>query len=522
VIADRPRLSREVAASPAFAALADVELPPASALTLPETVVQFGTGAFLRGFADYFIDEANRRGEFLGSIVAVSSTGSARDTVLNEQEGLFTLAIQGIEDGAPRRRFRVISAVNRALSADDAWDSVLDLARDPGIRLIISNTTEVGIALDETDSFDHRPPRSFPGKLVRFLHERAVHFDFAIERGVIVLPCELIEDNGTTLRNIIRELARRWKLSDRFVTWLAEAVDFRNTLVDRIVPGALPRDEAERIERLAGYRDGMITACEPYALFAIEGDDALRARLGFADDPRIVVTPDIRPYRERKVRVLNGGHTISVAVALLAGLETVREATEDALVGQFLRRAIFDEIVPSLDVPDAESFARDVVQRFANPYIRHSLIDITLHATTKMRVRVVPSIVQYIERFGRPPEALAFGFAAYLAFMRGEIQVERRAAGLSVPVDHEGDRIRVAWAPAEIGSESALRDFVRSVCGDAELWGTDLSKLRGWCELVSDNLLRIVDSGMRPALEQHLGVSLRRSRSSRASIVHLT
>ena len=505
--ADRPRLSREVVASPAFAALADVELPPASALALPETVVQFGTGAFLRGFADYFIDAANRRGAFLGSIVAVSSTGSARDTILNEQEGLFTLAIQGFEGGAARRRFRVISAVNRALSADDAWDSVLELARDPGIRLIISNTTEVGIALDDTDSFDAEPPRSFPGKLARFLYERAVHFDFAIERGVIVLPCELIEDNGTTLRGIVRELAGRWKLGDRFVSWLAEAVDFRNTLVDRIVPGALPRDEAERIERLAGYRDGMITTCEPYALFAIEGDDALRARLGFADDARIVVTPDIRPYRERKVRVLNGGHTISVAVALLAGLETVREATEDALVGQFLRRVILDEIVPSLDVPDAESFAREVLERFANPYIRHSLIDITLHATTKMRVRVVPSILQYTERLGPMPEALAFGFAAHLAFMRGEIQVERRAAGLPVPEDREGERITAAWARLEPGSESALRGFTRDVCRDATLWGTDLSKVSGWCELVSDNLLRIIESGMRPALEQRLGVS---------------
>jgi len=507
VSADRPRLSREVVASPAFAALADVELPPVSALALPETVVQFGTGAFLRGFADYFIDAANRRGAFLGSIVAVSSTGSARDTILNEQEGLFTLAIQGFEGGAARRRFRVISAVNRALSADDAWDSVLELARDPGIRLIISNTTEVGIALDDTDSFDAEPPRSFPGKLARFLYERAVHFDFAIECGVIVLPCELIEDNGTTLRGIVRELARRWKLGDRFVSWLAEAVDFRNTLVDRIVPGALPRDEAERIERLAGYRDGMITTCEPYALFAIEGDDALRARLGFADDARIVVTPDIRPYRQRKVRVLNGGHTISVAVALLAGLETVREATEDALVGQFLRRVILDEIVPSLDVPDAESFAREVLERFANPYIRHSLIDITLHATTKMRVRVVPSILQYTERLGPMPEALAFGFAAHLAFMRGEIQVERRAAGLPVPEDREGERITAAWARLEPGSESALRGFTRDVCRDATLWGTDLSKVSGWCELVSDNLLRIIESGMRPALEQRLGVS---------------
>jgi tagaturonate reductase len=390
------------------------------------------------------------------------------------------------------------------------------LARDPGIRLVISNTTEVGIALDENDAFDARPPRSFPGKLTRFLYERAVHFDFAIDRGVIVLPCELIEDNGTTLRRVVHQLARQWgageggDFGDAFATWLDKAVDFRNTLVDRIVPGALPKDEAERIERAVGYRDGMITACETYALFAIEGDDALRGRLGFADDPRIVVAPDIRPYRERKVRVLNGGHTIAVPVALLAGLETVREATEDPIVGQFMRRAILDEIVPSLDVPDAESFARDVLQRFANPYIRHSLIDITLQATAKMRVRVVPSIVQYAERFGQVPEALAFGFAAHLAFMRGEIQVERRAAGLAVPEDRDGERISAAWARLEPRSESALRDFTRDVCRDATLWGgggTDLSKVRGWCELVSDNLLRIIEYGMRPALEQHLGVS---------------
>lgn len=504
--ADRPRLSREVVASPAFAALADVELPPPSTLALPETVVQFGTGAFLRGFADYFIDEANRRGSFLGSVVAISSTGSGRDAVLREQEGLFTLAIQGLENGVPRRQCRVISSINRTLSAGEDWDAVLASARDPGIRLVISNTTEVGIALDETDSFDARPPRSFPGKLTRFLYERAVHFDFAPERGLVVLPCELIEDNGATLGAIVHRLAGIWQLDDRFDSWLTAAVDFRNTLVDRIVPGALPPDDAGRVERALGYRDGMITACETYALFAIEGDETLRARLGFADDPRIVVAPNIRPYRERKVRILNGGHTISVPVALLAGLETVRDATEDPIVGQFLRRAILDEIVPSLDVPDAESFARDVVQRFANPYIRHSLIDITLHATTKMRVRVVPSIVQYAERNGQVPEALAFGFAAHLAFLRGEIQVERRAAGLPVPEDGEGERIRAGWLRVEHGPES-LRDFIRDVSRDATLWGTDLSKLRSWCELVSENVLRIVEYGMRPALEQHLGVS---------------
>ena len=505
--ADRPRLSREVVASPAFAADADVELPSVGALALPETVVQFGTGAFLRGFADYFIDEANRRGAFGGSVVAVSSTGSSRDAVLNEQDGLYTLAIQGIERGEARRRYRVISSVNRAISASDDWDAVLAAARNPAVRLLISNSTEVGIVLDETDSLDARPPRSFPGKLTRFLYERARHFDFAVERGVIVLPCELIEDNGSALGNIVGRLAEVWELGERFKHWLAEAVEFRNTLVDRIVPGTLPKEEAERLERTLGYRDGMITACETYALFAIEGDESLRSRLGFADDPRIVVAADIRPYRERKIRVLNGGHTISVPVALLAGLETVGDAIKDNLVGSFMRRVILDEIVPSLDVPDAEPFARDVLQRFANPYIQHALVDITLHATAKMRVRVVPSIVQYVERFDQAPEGLAFGFAAYLAFQRGEIQVERRAAGLPVPEDREGERLRSAWGRVKHGSEGALRAFARDACGDTALWGTDLSTLRGWCELVSDNLLRIVEYGMRPALEQHLGVS---------------
>jgi tagaturonate reductase len=264
---------------------------------------------------------------------------------------------------------------------------------------VISNTTEVGIVLDDDDRFDADPPRSFPGKLTRFLAERARAFDYDERRGLVVLPCELIENNGDTLQDIVHKLAQRRTLGPRFERWLDASVTFCNTLVDRIVPGALPAEESNRIERLFGYRDGLITACESYALFAIQGDERVRTALGFADaDPRIIVAPDIRPYRERKVRVLNGAHTISVPVALLAGLETVRDAVEDERVGRFIRRAMFDDIVPSLDAPDAEEFAREVLERFANPYIRHSLIDITLYGTTKMRVRVVPSIVDHYRR----------------------------------------------------------------------------------------------------------------------------
>jgi len=501
----RPRLSRELVASLTRIERTGAELPPVRALELPEKVVQFGTGAFLRAFAEYFIDEANRRGMFEGSVVAISSTGSQRDALLNDQDGLFTLAIQGVEGTAARQRHRIVASLSRAISARDEWSAVLELARSPDIEVVISNSTEVGIVLDEEDRFDANPPRSFPGKLTRFLAERARAFDYDGRRGVVVLPCELIDDNGDALREIVRELASRWALGARFEHWLADGVTFCNTLVDRIVPGVVSDEEADRVGRLFGYRDGLVTACESYALFAIEGDNRLRARLGFADaDSRIVIAPDIRPYRERKVRVLNGAHTISVPVALLAGLETVHDAVEDERVGRFIRRAMFDDIVPSLDAPGVEEFANEVLERFANPYIRHSLVDITLYGTTKMRVRVIPSIVDHYRRVGRAPASLAFGFAAYIAFMRGEVQAERRTMGLAVPEDGEGERVLDAWRDVDPHSDSRLAALARHVCADESLWGADLTALNGFAELVSDHLVRIVRQGIRSALDAHL------------------
>src|SRR6266567_2499385 len=411
----RPRLSREFVASPQWQGRRDVDMPPVSTLDLPERAVQFGTGAFLRGFIEYFLDAANRQGVFNGTVVAVSSTGSGRDGVLNEQEGLYTLAIRGLEDGVPVQRYRVIASLSRALSARDEWPDVLAVARDPNIEIVFSNTTEVGIALDEDDLAEPGPPRSFPGKLTSFLYERARTFDYDVARGLTVVPCELVEDNGTRLREIVHTLAVQWALGSRFESWLDRAVVFCNTLVDRIVTGTPALEDVKRLSDQLGYHDGLVTVCESYRLFAIEGDPSLRARLAFADpDEGVIITPGIVGYRDRKVRVLNGAHTIVVPTALLCGLETVREAVEDKRVGRFLKRAMFDEIVPSLSVPGGEEFAAAVLERFANPFIRHALIDITLQGTMKMRVRVVPSILGFYERTGQVPTGLAFGFAAYL------------------------------------------------------------------------------------------------------------
>ncbi|HEX8907005.1 MAG TPA: tagaturonate reductase, partial [Longimicrobiaceae bacterium] len=378
-------------------------------------------------------------------------------------------------------------------------------ARDPQISLVFSNTTEVGIALDEGDSPDLSPPRSFPGKLARFLLERGRAFGFDPAKGVVVIPCELIEDNGDKLREIVLALAERWGAEPEFAAWVRDAVPFCNTLVDRIVPGTPAPEHLERHQEAVGYRDGMLTACEVYRLFAIEGDDALRERLGFADaDPGVLVTPDVHPYRERKVRLLNGTHTIMVPTALLCGFETVRDAVTDEAVGAYTRRVLFDEIAPTLRAEGAEAFARQVLDRFSNPFIRHALVDITLQATMKMRVRIVPTVLEYARTHGRSPEAIAFGFAMFLLFARGDLQERLRAAGASVPKDDQGEHLRAYWAESHEGEGepgAAARALVHAVCADPALWGTDLSQVPGWVDSVSAHLARAEAEGAPAALQ---------------------
>jgi tagaturonate reductase len=377
----------------------------------------------------------------------------------------------------------------------DEWDAVLECARNPELQLVFSNTTEVGIVLDEGDRPDLSPPRSFPGKLTRFLYERATAFDFDPARGVVVFPCELIEDNGDRLREIVLELAARWELDARFAGWIASAVPIPNTLVDRIVPGTPDAAALIAAEAELGYRDGLLTVAEAYRLFVIQADDRLRARLPFADLPGVTVTEDVAPYRERKVRMLNGAHTVIVPAAILCGCETVLEAVRHPLVGPFLRSAMLDEIVPTLDAPGAEAYALAVLDRFANPFVRHTLIDISLQQTMKLRVRVVPTIAKYADRNGRAPECLAFGFAAYLLFLR-------EGRGLA---DDQAEQVRAHWGTAwDDADDGALAELVRAVCGDASMWGTDLNAVPGFAAAVASSLARMRRDGVPAALEAHL------------------
>lgn len=505
----RPRLSRRLLTSPDFIPPPALHAPERSLLDLPERAVQFGTGGFLRGFVDFFVDAANRQGRFLGRIVAISSTGSVRDRSLNEQDGFYTLVVQGVEAGQAKQEHWIIASVSRAVSAPNDWNSVLRLAHNPDLELVFSNTTEVGIAADPSDSASSCPPRSFPGKLTRFLFERAQHFDFALDRGVVVVPCELIENNGDRLREIVLAVSDQWDLGGAFTDWLERAVPFCNTLVDRIVTGAPDAMQREELGSFLGYRDELITVCEPYRQFVIEADESTRGRIGFASsDPAILLTTDVTPYRERKVRLLNGAHTILVPIALMCGCRTVFDAVRDDAVGQFIRLAMFDEIAPTVDAPGADEFAEHVIDRFANPFIEHVLSDISLHGTTKMRVRVVPSIAGYTERNGRFPPSLTFGFAAYLLFMRGDLSISRARDGLPAPRDDAGDSVRAAWASVSGNGDSALSGFVHQICSDISLWGADLSLLPGFHAAVADDLAAIIRDGARRALEEHLAEQL--------------
>lgn len=501
-----PMLNRDLLASDGFAPRAAVSVPDSSILDLPERAVQFGTGGFLRGFVEYFIDNANLAGVFNGRVVAVSTTGSGRDERLLSQDCLYTLAVQGVEHGTAVRDYRIIGSLSRTISAKESWSSVLEAATNPDLSVVFSNTTEVGIVFDDEDSPDLDPPRSFPGKLAAFLFHRANHFDFDVSKGVTVIPCELIDDNGDKLREIVIDLSTLWGFGQRFTSWIDEAVPFCNTLVDRIVPGTPPAEQLEELAGSLGYNDRMLTVCEPYRLFAIEKGRANEQSLSWTSaDPGILLTDDVGPYRQRKVRLLNGGHTILVPLALLCGRETVFDAVDDEKIGHFLRLAMLEEIAPSLDVPKADEFARDVLERFGNPFIEHSLLGITLHGTTKMAVRVVPSIVAYAERMSQAPSALAFGFAAYLLFMRGDLHDAFRAAGRQIPPDDAGDQVTAAWLlfPDETAAAKA-RSVTDAVCSNEAFWGTDLRKVDGFSDEVAVHLTTMLKDGVEVALDEYL------------------
>ncbi len=467
----------------------------------PERIIQFGTGRFLRGFVGFFVDRANKSGCYDGRIVAVQTTGMKRAQVLARQGGCFTLWTrdQGRDD------LEVVESISRALAVRTQWDQVLELARSEHLECVVSNTTEIGLALALDDNITDHPPTSYPCKLAALLYERARHFDFDPGRGLVILPCELITGNGALLRSLVGQTAQMHGLDARFLPWLAVSTHFCDTLVDRIVPGTPPKAAYVAAERRLGRQDSLLITAESYRLWAIEGDATLRARIGFADaDAGIVIANDIAPYHLRKVRILNGGHTLSVPLGLLAGNRTVLDNMTNPVTAPYIEALLTREIGPVVPVDQATvgPYINEVLLRWRNPHLVHRLLDITLQSTSKMKHRVMPSIQGYYRQYGCVPARIALGFAAFLLMMRPRDKWHEAKGASTYRTfdirDDEAPRFRAWWG--EYPEPEAL---VRAACQHEQLWGMDLASLAGWIEMVTV-LLRILQKDGPAAAIGHI------------------
>ncbi|MCW3463408.1 tagaturonate reductase [Chitinophaga nivalis] len=469
--------------------------------TLPEKILQFGTGVLLRGLVDYLVDKANRQGRYEGRIVVVKSTpGDTREFAA--QDNLFTTHIKGIHQGKLVDSSGVNPVISRVLQSNAEWPAVLAAARQPTVQTIISNTTEVGIQY-VPEQIGATAPASFPGKLLAVLWERYQHLGGATGTGFVIVPTELVTNNGRLLRETILQLAAFNKMAAAFITWIQEDNHFCNSLVDRIVPGR-PRNLPE-IAQKVGYTDQLWIEVEPFLLWAIEGDAYIRSVLSFCEaDDRMLITPDITPFREQKLRILNGGHTISVPLAYLLGCNTVYECMQDAYMGRFFREVILQEILPTITAacPTAAAFAQDVLDRFANPFIAHQLISITFQESTKMNARNARTFVRYYEQTGTLPAHMCLGFAAMLLFLRPVREENgkyygRREAGEYLITDDNASQFAAYWQ-----QYTTLPALVQQVCSDERLWEARLADIPGFTAQVATYLEAFMENGVKAVTEQ--------------------
>lgn len=466
----------------------------------PERIIQFGEGNFLRAFVDWQVDLLNEHTDLNAGVVIVRPIDSDFPPSLSTQDGLYTTIIRGLnEQGEAVSDARLIRSVNRELNVYREYDAYLALAHNPEIRFVFSNTTEAGISYHAGDKFEDAPAVSYPAKLTRLLFERFSHFQGAIDKGWIIIPCELIDYNGDALRELVLRYADEWALGAEFIAWLNTANTFCSTLVDRIVTG-YPRDEVASLEAELGYHDSFLDTAEHFYLFVIQGPKSLAQELRLDKlDLNVLIVDDIKPYKERKVAILNGAHTALVPVAWQAGIDTVGEAMNDAEICAFVEKAIAQEIIPVLDLPADElaSFAKAVVSRFRNPYIKHQLLSIALNGMTKFRTRILPQLLVGQKASGALPARLTFALAALIAFYRGERD------GVTYPLQDDAHWLTryQQWWGAVNAKSMTVRELVENVLADAEHWGQNLNQVPGLTDRVATDLEHICIEGMRAAVK---------------------
>lgn len=470
----------------------------------PERVLQFGEGNFLRAFADYWFDMANEKAGWNGKCVLVQPIAQGLTQLINRQEGLYTLYLRGRQNGEKVDAKRVISSVSRCLNPYEKqdYDAMMDVAAGEALEYIVSNTTEAGIVYDPSCRLEDCPPASFPAKLTQVL----LHRWRAGRPGVVVLSCELIDNNGKELLRCVNQYIKQWGLEEGFARWVNGDCTFCSTLVDRIVPGRI-RDAAEaaRLEDENGYRDALIDVGEVFGVWNIEGPEWLAEKLPFrAAGLNCPVVPDVTPYKKRKVRILNGAHTGFVLGAYLAGYDIVRDCMQDDVILGFMNRMLHEEVIPTLplDRQDLEAFAAAVQDRFNNPFINHELMSITLNSTSKWRARNMPSLLEYAQTAGKLPPCLAMSFAAYIAFYSSDIQalteqglVCRRPKGNGYTVSDDRWVLEFYYSRRGVSDETLVHD----VMTNEKMWGQDLTLVPGFEQAAAENLRRIRTEGARAA-----------------------
>ncbi|MCM3130315.1 tagaturonate reductase [Paenibacillus provencensis] len=488
---DLPRLGRKLEGVTDSAKLARFQ-------DMPVKVLQIGEGNFLRGFFDWMIYESAARGLFEGSIAVTQPRRSGRHKLLNirEQDGLYTLLTRGIENGAAVEREVIIPVLSHMIDPYEEWTEFLALAEVPELDIVVSNTTEAGLAYEKTEYHEGTPVDSFPGKLTVFLHHRFLHFQGDPAKGFIHLPCELVEGNGDLLRSYVLMHSEDFGYSDEFRHWVINSNHFLNNLVDRIVTGTPSKSEIADIEERLGYKDSLINCAEPYHLWAIQGDSVLADKLPLAQAGlNVHFTDDLRPFQLRKVRILNGAHTLMTPLGILQGKRFVRETMEDSQLGEWVRTAVYEEITQALDLPQDQLhvYAGEVFDRFMNPYIDHRLQDIMLGSLSKFKVRLLPTMLEYYRKNDVLPKSIVTGFAALLRLYRA-VKTEEgfktvTYSGESILLkDNEAhlELLEKHWS--ELGQGQSLDCVIAQILAEEVIWGQDLSLLPGLTEIICESI----------------------------------
>lgn len=466
--------------------------------TMPLKILQFGGGNFIRCFVDWMVQILNEEADFKAGVVVIKPTAKGDYQTLKTQDGLFTAILNGNENGALATKTKLITCVQQVLNPYTEWNACLDLAKNPDILFVVSNTTEAGIKFNPEDQYLGAPPNEFPAKLTVWLFHRFQHFGNDLDKGCIMLPCELIEDNGDRLRTAILNYSKAWHLGEVFISWIDKANHFCNTLVDRIVSG-YPSAMADQLEYELGYHDKLMVMGEQYHNWIIEAPNSVKKQMPFSKtELKVTFVDDLGPFREMKVRILNGAHTAMVPVAYLAGMKLVNETMENHILAGFVASLLKDEVCKTLPFPEQrkQDYIQDVLDRFRNPSLKHQLIDIALNSTSKFVTRLLPSLKDYYKQEGQLPKHLVFGLSALLLFYKGEFNGGK--------IDLKDDPKTLAlfkenWDKLKSGSLS-LKQMVHGILGNVDVWNEDLTLIKDLSTLVTDHLTTIRTYGMIEAL----------------------